>query len=259
MVLNEKELSIPDPTSGPMIPVSQLSASPSLTSPPSSLPLPPLPSHPLSPSPQRISRSSFMEEENSLKESSWNPLTLSLPSQEIKRPSLLCTPLSKSSLKILESDEVSLSLPWIHKKPFKTLVLHALILISFSIYFAFAMVIHSSDPSKQNYSGLLILLYAFVSSKLFFEHVSTRVITLPLSILWKKMFLLPLSQIPTKIRKWTLYGIPLVMVVALVLTFEESPTGTRLQRLHSMLGLCGIIGILWATSTVSFFGGFKND
>ncbi|ORX88574.1 hypothetical protein K493DRAFT_236221 [Basidiobolus meristosporus CBS 931.73] len=98
-------------------------------------------------------------------------------------------------------------------------------------------------------SLVLSLLWAFVSLKLMFYHVPTRIVSKPLAVVFGVVAKGVLA-IPEKIRRilGVLLPIALLVTVALVLPTQDGHS-SRMDRLRSLLGLAVFIGLLFATST----------
>ncbi|ORX64523.1 hypothetical protein K493DRAFT_364895 [Basidiobolus meristosporus CBS 931.73] len=105
-----------------------------------------------------------------------------------------------------------------------------------------AWILHGKD------SLVLSLLWAFVSLKLMFYHVTTRILSKPLGMFFGAIFKVVFA-IPEKIRLvlGVLLPVGLIVSVTLALPIQEGHS-TRMDRLRSLLGLVIFIGVLFATS-----------
>jgi CNT family concentrative nucleoside transporter len=109
-------------------------------------------------------------------------------------------------------------------------------------YFIAAMVLHSEKGPI-----VLPMLYAFITFKLLFAHVSTKYVTGPIGAVWG-LVTKPIMALPTRVRNILGVLIPLVVMLSVVLVTPDSEAGTRIQRLTSMLGLFTFIFLLYITS-----------
>lgn len=128
-----------------------------------------------------------------------------------------------------------------HKR--KRMILHLVCWLILTGGFITAMVLHREK-------GVIMptVLYVFITLKLFFEHVSTSLVTGPIGAVWAAITGPFMSTVPSKVR--AILGIGLVAAgVALVLALNpESSVGNRLDRLRSLGGLLCFIGFMAATS-----------
>lgn len=139
--------------------------------------------------------------------------------------------------------------PLFFKRAMPAFAIHFVLWLAMTAYFTGAMLI---NPNNKN-ASLLILLYTFLSCKLFFKHFSTRLITRPLAAAWNTIVRKPLGMIPKRPRRILLHVAPVVAILVVILSSEESDKGTRIDRVCSLVGLALQIGLLYLTSTVCLF------
>ncbi|ORX90419.1 hypothetical protein K493DRAFT_59500 [Basidiobolus meristosporus CBS 931.73] len=105
-----------------------------------------------------------------------------------------------------------------------------------------AWILHGKDTL------VLSLLWAFVSLKLVFYHVTTRILTKPLGLIFGTI-IRGCLLIPEKIRLILGVLLPVALIVAVTLALPtQEGHSSRLDRLRSLLGLFVFIVILFATS-----------
>ncbi|KAK9674730.1 hypothetical protein K7432_016946 [Basidiobolus ranarum] len=105
-----------------------------------------------------------------------------------------------------------------------------------------AWVLHGKDTL------VLSLLWAFVSLKLMFYHVTTRVLSKPLGMVFGAIMKV-VSVIPEKIRLALGVLLPVAFIVSVTLALPvQEGHSNRLDRLRSLFGLIVFIVILYATS-----------
>lgn len=126
----------------------------------------------------------------------------------------------------------------------RTQIAHGLILLLLTVYFVAAMLINPTN----RYASLLVAIYSFISLKIVFHHVSTRIVTVPLSVVWRNVVEKPVSFIPPRLKYVVLYGAFLLVELGFILYTPESKVGTRMQRLVSLTGIFSMIGLLYVTS-----------
>jgi len=119
---------------------------------------------------------------------------------------------------------------------------HLLFWALMTAYFITALVKHAEK-------GALVLsfLYAFITLKLLFEHISTKIVTKPLGAIWK-IVTKPVDLLPERVRNIVGALIPVVVMVLVTLLSPDSEHGNRGQRLKSLLGLFAFIILLYVTS-----------
>ncbi|KAI9226529.1 MAG: nucleoside transporter [Piptocephalis tieghemiana] len=121
---------------------------------------------------------------------------------------------------------------------------HLILFLLITAYLIATLVLHK----RTNGLPIVIAIYTFISLKLLFYHVSTSIITRPISYIWSNLIARPVHLIPQRIRGIIGILLPIGLLLAFVLLSPESKSGTRSQRLMSMAGLFIFIAFLWATS-----------
>ncbi|ORX78823.1 hypothetical protein K493DRAFT_321150 [Basidiobolus meristosporus CBS 931.73] len=106
-----------------------------------------------------------------------------------------------------------------------------------------AWVLHGKDTL------VLSLLWAFISLKLMFYHVTTRILSKPLGMFFGVIFKV-VSAIPEKLRMILGVILPIAFIVAVTLALPaDAGHSSRLDRLRSLLGLVVFLSLLFATSS----------
>ncbi|ORX99276.1 hypothetical protein K493DRAFT_212855 [Basidiobolus meristosporus CBS 931.73] len=119
---------------------------------------------------------------------------------------------------------------------------HLLMFVAITSLIIAAWVLHGNETL------VLSLLWAFISLKLMFYHVPTKILSKPLGLFFGAI-IKAVSAIPAKARPilGVLLSVALIISVALALPTIEGHS-SRLDRLRSLLGLVVFLVILYATS-----------
>lgn len=120
---------------------------------------------------------------------------------------------------------------------------HLVCWLGITAYFIAAMI---KSPSRDPI--VLPMLYAFVTLKLMFEHVSTSIITHPLGLVWNTVVSNPMSRVPEKVKNIIGVFIVAACIITAAVAQPDSNVSTRLQRLMSVGGLCAFLIVLYVTS-----------
>jgi len=141
--------------------------------------------------------------------------------------------------------------PLFGKRPWRwTGTIHLAIWLALTAYFIIAMV----KSGGRSGTAYVVIIYLFITFKLFFKHASTRLVSRPLSCIWENTVTRVVDFIPERFRIYI--GIVIVIAIMLI-TMLASPvtavSGTLLNRFVSFLGVCVFLLILYATSHVSVY------